>query len=396
VRLVWLLLAALLLAACAPQTDVSDGTPTVTPTPTERPTPTPLPVAEGEWLASTVPLSADNAASLRFLGRLEMPEPPSTLFSYALSVDQTRFAGLNNDMLIVWDLIDGERVFQRSRLNANRVFYAPDKERLYLLGAGAVALLNADDGEVLDEIRVHPDYSEAYAYDPLDGRLLVGGNDGTLKLWSLPDRQSVLTTEAGLTPSPVTAAALSPTAGRFAGALSGAVWLFGADGERIGEMRIPQTVYDLRFTDDGRYLIANAGGTILLWDTEQNASQALAERGGNEVFLLIPDSPYLIIDTESGVNIWNVATRQLTAFLTETGDEPLRAAVSPDGTLLLTVSYGRGASLWNLSNVASGSVARGALRIDDPNLLDVAISGDGFVALFFDARGPIHAWGIAN
>jgi WD40 repeat protein len=393
VRVVYLILAALVLAACAPAASPVDAP---TATPTERPTPTPLPVSDGTWQASTLPLTADNAAELRFLGQLEMPEPPSTLFSYMLSVDQTRLAGLNNDMLIVWDLIDGEQVFQRSRLNANRVFYGPDKDRLYLLGAGEVALLDAEDGAEIDQLRVHPAYNEAYAYDPLDGRLLVGGTDGTLKLWSLPDRESLLTTDAGLNPTPITAAALSPVDGRFAGAFTGTLQLFDADGARLAEMRIPQAVYDLRFTDDGRYVVANAGGTILLWDTQQNTSQALAERGGDEIFLMIPDSPYLIINTESGVNIWNVATRQLAAFLTESGDEPLRAAVSPDGTLLLTVSYGRGASLWNLSNVASGSVARGALSIDDPNLLDVVITGDGFVALFFDARGPIAAWGIAN
>lgn len=388
-RKIWIM-AVLVLAACGAPTP-----PEATLPPGERPEPTSIPRSVEGWSAASQPLTVENAADIRLLGELDAPEPPSTIFDWAFSPDQTQWAALNNDLLMVWDLLDGRMLFQRSRQDANRVFYSPDKDHLYVLGSdGVIEILNAADGAPVDEVRAHPDYSEALDFDPIDGRLLIGGDDGTVKLWSLPERVSELTVDGG--DFPVTAAVLSPVDGRFAAAFGDEVLrLYDENGAPLGELALPNVTYQVRFSPDGRYIVLSSGGAVGLWDTEQDSRQSLAVQGGNQVFFFIPDTPYLVLDTSDGLNIWNVDTRQFVAVLPQEKGTRFGAAVTPDGSLLFTAALDVGASVWNLSNLANGSVARGALSLSDTNLLDVTISADGFAVLFIDSRGPVTVWGAA-
>src|SRR5690606_4887849 len=111
VRWILAFFAALLLSACA-----DTGLP-VTPTPTTRPEPTALPPLDA-WTQAAAPITLDNVQQITQLGRLDAPEPPSTLFAHALSLDNAYLAGLHNDFLLVWDLVTGELILANDRLGA--------------------------------------------------------------------------------------------------------------------------------------------------------------------------------------------------------------------------------------------------------------------------------------
>jgi len=111
----------LLLAACGSTPDA----PPTTPAPTERTVPTLPPPPT--WMEATTPLTLDNIAQARELGRLDPPGTLSTVFRHDFSPDSGRLAGLNNELLLAWDLITGRLVFSIPRQNAVQAYYSSDK-----------------------------------------------------------------------------------------------------------------------------------------------------------------------------------------------------------------------------------------------------------------------------
>jgi hypothetical protein len=67
-------------------------------------------------------------------------------------------------------------------------------------------------------------------------------------------------------------------------------------------------------------------------------------------------------------------------------------ALSPEGSLAFTASLENDVHLWRLED----TLARGTFSANNPHILDVAWTDDGFLVLFFDARGPVEVWGISE
>jgi len=71
-----------------------------------------------DFTEPSMPISAENINAIQYLGRLDAPGQPSTVFRYDISPDGTRLAGLNNDLLVGWDLLTGNVIFSTSRADA--------------------------------------------------------------------------------------------------------------------------------------------------------------------------------------------------------------------------------------------------------------------------------------
>lgn len=386
------------LAACAP----AAPTPAETPLPTERPTQTPIaPSVEG-WADPIAPLTVENIADLRLLGQLNAPEPPSTVFAHALAPDQTALAALNNDLLLMWDLIDGSLRWSVSRQGANRVYYAPDKETVYTVNSlGDINLFNAGNGAPLPSLRGHSAYSDAADHLPDEGVIALGGVDGTVRLWDVPARaaRATLTDDPALT---VAAVALATDSARVAvatddGAVS--VWDW-RTGQRLARYPLGVTTPDLLWSPDGRYLAAGTGRALIAIDTQGNDGIRTLQTDGAEALLgFVPASPYLLTTEEGGAGIalWHIAEGRIAAVLTgierQRGDR-LAVGFSPDGRLLFVAGMGVRPTVWNITNLAQGAVARGNLAIPDDQLFSAVWTTDGFLILTFDALGPVKAWGV--
>ncbi len=390
-RIALLMVVMLSLAACAP----SDA-PSPMLTSDERATPSPVPLSVQGWTTAAERITVENAPRLRPLGELRTIEPFSTLFAYTLSPDGTRLAALNYDFLTVWDLIDGTTVFSVERLSATQVYYSPDKSALYLLAPdGTLRILDARDGRQRDSLRVHPNFSGAAAYAADVGLLALGGNDGTLKVWDVMARRSLVTFGEG---DSVSALALSPDGEMLLSTSangSAALWRW-RDQTSLALTTLPAQPFAAAFSDDGRYAAISAG-RVVVWDTLTAATHTLDTEHSGLLLQFVRGQPYLMLDSADGLEIWNMQTLARAAVLTDLKGA-VQADTSPDGALmfaLVRASEG-GASLWSLANLARGSVARGSLSIDTPTLFSVLWSADGFSVLVFDVRGFVTVWGVAE
>ena len=153
--------------------------------------------------------------NIAYLGRLDAAGIASTVFAYAFSPDGSRLVGLNNEQLIGWDLVTGKLLFNTARLDAAQIYYGADKTEVYTVdGTGQIRAYNTQGGQQAQTLQGQPAFNGSAAYDAVNGYLALGGIDGTVKVWDVKARQSLVTIQAHNLP--VTAVAFSSDGSRLA------------------------------------------------------------------------------------------------------------------------------------------------------------------------------------
>lgn len=386
-----IILIVLFLTGCA-----APATPTPDRPPQGDVTPTPLPTPAG-WTRASAPIGLTNISRLRELGTLTVPEPPSTVFAHALALDNTRLYGLNNTYLLGWDVLTGERLFATQREDATRVFVSPDRRRLYTIAPSLIRVYASDTGFAVENFRALESYQSVAAYEPLRGLLALGGTDGAIQVWDMTARAALGILRAG--DSPITTLTFNPDGTVLTAAdETGAVLMWDiATLELLTSNSIGQTVGQLMYSADGQLLVADSQlGAIRLSVEDLGFAGGMADRPSGGLFGWAGQTNILFQGGADGVTLWDVASGELAATLPDTRAERVSIATSPDGALMMVATLNGGASLWNLSNIAQGTVLRGALRVDDPTLRDLLWTPDSFQIFMFTTRGPIRVWGVAN
>lgn len=387
-----------------------------------RPTLPPLPTAP-VWRAPTEPITAQNIERLALLGQLGISSgEPSTIFDYAISADSTRLAVLNNSFLMVWDLVTGEEVFSMTRQDESRVFYSPDKNSLYTVGAsGILYLVNAETGAIQEQLMPSEDapYNGLTTYHPETGTLVVGGANGDIKVWAMLERtllatitlsdRGEVTAAPNTPPAQAISLAFSPDGERLAAAYDdGSVWLWDWRNRAPAVMlaALPpeqQSMIDkVQVSPDGQYIVGMTSSYGIVWDAQTGALRHLLEVGaGGSAFLFkfappdtLPGIYALTGGTTRDTTLWDIQSGELASALPGVGGNNIDAAFSPDETLLLTTLFSGGITLWNLDNLASGTIARSTKVFENRSILNIAWTGDSFLILMFDARGFVEVWGI--
>ncbi len=403
-RLMPLLLSLLLLSAACTGADV---TPEATLGPGERLTPTPIPLDVDGWTLPAGPITLDNAPDLRLLGELRPPEPPSTVFAYALSPDQTRLAALNNDLLLAWDLIDGDILFSQAREGAVSVYYSPDKDEIYTLDRdGLIGVFDDEDGTALDALRGIDSYAGAAAYDPRGGRLALAATDGRVRVWDLFERQALITLgEADPAAPRIMALAFNPAGERLAVLGEGGLvvlWDWQADAVLTTISDAGAFFTRAAFSPDGRFLLLAGPTRTAVLDVDSEVYAALPPTlSAAQVMRFVPDSMYLILQGRAlneldsdGLRAWDLAAGTVVGALPDVGSDSASSAVSPDGTLLMTSALDQGVQLWGLDGLAQNTVGRSAFRLERDDVLQVHWTSDGFLVLMFETLGGVQVWGV--
>lgn len=353
------------------------------------------------WTEAASPITLANIAQARYLGRLDTFGELSTVFSHALSPDSTRLAGLNNELLLGWDLITGQVLFGVNRQEAIHVLYSSDKTELYTVNPdGFVLIYDAETGLIKNTFQGHTQFSGALAYNHEQDLLALGGIDGEVKVWSTFERTSLVT----LTAQTIEASALtfSPDGGVLVvGGVDGVVEVWNwRDRQRLstlehGEEYIVRMVYSA----DGSRLAVGGNDTVRLWDADYNLLHVLqtGSGGSSDVLLFSPDGRYLV---NGGVIpdmlVWDVSTGQRVARLPGVGGDRVSAVFSPDGDLLLTSVLDGSVALWNMDSITGETIGRANLEVATNRVLYVDWTPDGFLMTFFDSLGPIHVWGVGQ
>lgn len=347
-------------------------------------------------------ITLDNVSQIHYLGRLDQPGTPSTIFAHALSPDGIHLAGLTNDLFIEWNLVSGRRVFTTLRDRAQYVYYTPDKDHLFTIDdRGNLHLYTAALGEEVAAFPAHIRFNGAIAYAPDVGLLAIGGEGGMVRVWDVLAQEKLAEFSA------------------FAVAIE--TMALTADGEllavatrdgfvRLWDWRTETQLAELdhegarpdkmTFSPDASQLAVGTDTYVALWsvpDGELQVALPTGNGGVSEVMKYSPDGRYLLTGgIPESILLWDTSEYRMAGALPNTGGDRLGAAFSPDGNLLLTTLWGGATVLWDLTTLTEQTVNRAALDTPSRQIINVDWTADGFSLILIDASGPVYVWGIGE
>jgi WD40 repeat protein len=285
----------------------------------------------------------------------------------ALSSDGRLIASGQDDGAI--SIVNAETLVRRKPLAAitagpvTGLAFVPGNHLLVVSGPqGFLALVDADRGRVLSRLSGHRGEVLPPAISA-DRRLLVtGSDDGTVRLWSLPE-------------------------GRALGA----------------PLRFGRTVSDVQLSPDGRRLTIVLGqifseskGTLEVWDARERRRVTR---------LPVPDTPTAVSFSPDGrlvavgyphgrSQLWSTATwKPVSRLLVGDVGEIYALAISPDGSTLATGSLDRTVRLWDIE---SEQAIGGPLPGPGPGVGAVApyftTAGTGLIAAY--DTGLAYRWDL--
>lgn len=393
------LMIAALLAACSapPEPDRNE------PMPTPRAMDTPLPtLPPPPFQVSDTRITAQNADQLRYLGRLSTDAArPSSIFAHTISLDGTRLAALNNDLLVVWNLATGATTFTKGRLGATRVFYSPDKVEIYTLGSdGLVRVHDADTAADLNQFQLGVAYAGASAFYEEEGWLAVGGIDGRLQVWNTQERISLSRWDA--IRARITTLAFDATGERLLSAADeGTVQVWDWRERRMIASHRTQypAVVGVAFSPDGTQFSLATPFYIETYSLAENRFLWTIEIGvsdTSDVFRYSPDGRFLLTggSDEIPITVLNAADGSIKAQLPQTIGTRTAARFSADGALLATTVLDGQVTLWNIAEATEDTIPSARLLVGSTRITGVEWSDDDFTLAFFDANGQVYVWGI--
>ncbi|MBV9326239.1 MAG: WD40 repeat domain-containing protein [Chloroflexi bacterium] len=156
------------------------------------------------------------------------------------------------------------------------------------------------------------------------------------------------------------------------------------------------TVYDVKYSPDGRLLAAAWGNNIVLWDASTLQFVRRLSGHAHEISRLAfsPDGRTLASGTIDGqLKLWDLSNGAERATPADGGDnnDPITGiAFSPDGNLLATSSKTSGVTLWN---VKSGT-RQGSLQGLSDAVIDLAFSPSAPLLATGSRDGGVTEWSV--
>lgn len=217
------------------------------------------------------------------------PERDSGIHSLGFSFDGQRLISNSvSGAVFLWTRRPDAAAWEGLPLGINQVtsifspvshaVFSPDRRTIVSGGEDGTMRLWTLDGEPIGQpMLANNDLIRSVAVSS-DGQTLASASeDGSVRLWSLQDDNLIRLLSLGLrqqsgTQNPVGATALSPDGEKIAlGYPDGTVHLWDAEGNPLGQHRVSeQEVSILRFSQSGEELIAGDPNSIQLWDLQGN------------------------------------------------------------------------------------------------------------------------------
>lgn len=312
--------------------------------------------AAGVRVIFTACLVGGLSAQIGMAQELAAPEHPQAVLSVAFSPDSTLIATGSQDNLVrVWKTEapnDVTTLAGHENLVLS-VAFSPDGRTLASGSLdGQVKLWDVGTRKELVALKAKEGRVRSVAF-AADGKLLVSGNDdGNVILWDLATRKERLVLSAHK-PS-VGSVAISPDRKTIASTPYAygqrdkvKLWDVASGKLRATLKGHTGSVGEVKFSPDGK-ILGSAGsgyaptppdpGEVILWDVA--SGKELATLPGSAIGLsFTPEGKYLVAESGNAVTLWELATRR--ALPGTTGNEPASEwisciAVSPDGKLLAT------------------------------------------------------------
>ena len=255
---------------------------------------------------------------------------------------------------------------------------------------GTARVWDATSGGLLRELRGHGESVNAAAFTPSGETVVTASDDRTARVWDV-DAGKVLRGAGDW----MTSVAFSPDGRTLAaGGADGAVRLWNVDtGHPLAVGHQPQFVNTVAFGADGRSVIAaDADGNVTTWDRAGRRKSTFTAGGQATAAAVSPDGTKLVTAAETGeVRVWDVRSRRLRLVFRHPG-WVMDAAFSPDGSRIVTAGLDRTARIWDAASGAQRAVLRG----HDGGVYAASFSPDGRLVVTAGGDKTARLWSAST
>jgi WD40 repeat protein len=385
-RLLFGLLMLVGLAACAdaPPAPAASAAPA-----------TPLPAATPEpWQAPAAAIALDNVEQLTLLGSAQAST--GSIYYMDVSRNGQYVLTVSGDQVVqVWDVAEGASVWRKVNSDAVRGFFAANDTQIVLVTRTQhIEVYDLTDQSPVQSFLGHEDVVGPAALAPDGGLLALGTSDGTVVVWDVASEQRAA--EFGGFASPVRQVAFSPNGDLLAAASSDRVvrlWEMAT-----GETRAVLADFDgspevIAFSRDSSQIAVSVPFGTRVWSTVDGAllHDFPTEAGTADRALVFTPEGYLLgAGATDTVTMWNLETGEIFARLPGHGGAFHAMALSPAGTLLVTVARPGHTYLWDVSNPNQ----RVTLSAIEDQVSLAGWTSDSQALVLAAADGTVSFWGV--